>query len=390
MSSFGWRWPNVEQILAPRSNNLTALRLAAAVCVVVSHCFLLKIGVQEAEPLSGSMVYSLGDHALHAFFYISGLTIAASLARAGSMTEFAVARGLRIWPALMVVTAVLALVVGPTMGRLPAAAYFADPGWKEYLANGLFLSAAGLDLPGMFVDAPHLPVVDGSPWTLKYEVICYGLLALGALAAGGRSKLKSAVWAPAATLTAAITMVLLPPGNVETHLDHIARLWFAFGLGVMTWQFADRLRPSLLLLAGIGFDLWLSLGTPLERPFSIIFVAALVLTLAAIPTGALRRFTNRTDLSYGVYITAWPITQTLVERFPAMPLWAIVIATLCFATGVATLSWSLVEKPAMALRPFTTRLIERVAHPFAIAFRRMHLLGAPRFTTSGPQPSFNA
>ncbi len=356
MRALNWRWPSVDDMLAPRANNLTALRLAAAVCVVVSHCALLKIGVQEAEPLAGVMIFTLGEHALHAFFYISGLTIAASLVRADSYFEFAVARALRIWPALMVVTIVLAVVAGPLLGRLAPAEYFADPGWKTYIASGLLLSSSGLSLPGLFVDNPHLPIADGSPWTLKYEVICCAAITLGALAISGRAALRSSTWVMAATLASAFYMVVLPPGARETHLDHVMRMWFAFGLGVITWQFAAKLRPSLLILAGIGIDLYLSLGTALERPLSIVFVGALVLVLAAMPAGAMRVWTNRTDLSYGLYITAWPVTQALVERWPDMPLWAVTLATLAIATALAYLSWTLVEKPAMAMKPFVVRL----------------------------------
>ena len=337
-------------MLAPRANNLSALRLVAALCVVVSHAALLKIGVQEAEPLASVSIYTLGEHALHAFFYISGLTIAASLARADSMLEFAIARVLRIWPALMAVTLVLALVAGPLLSRLSVEAYFADPAWKTYLAKAPFLSAAGLNLPGLFVDNPHLPVADGSPWTLKYEVICYILLILGALLVGRRS-LQSATWVPASTLVAAFYLVMVQPGLEGTHLDHIARLWMAFGLGAMTWQFADRLRPSLLIVVGLAIDLWLSLGTPLERPLSIIFVAALVLMLAALPLGSLRQICNRNDLSYGVYITAWPVTQALVERWPDLPLLVVTAATILIALAFGLLSWKLVEKPSMTLRP---------------------------------------
>lgn len=268
-------WPRIADMLSPLENNLTALRLVAALCVVVSHAALLKTGYEEAEPLAGVMTYTLGEHALHAFFYISGLTIAASLARSTSVVDFATARILRIWPALMIVSGILALAVGPLLGQLPIADYFRATSWSAYLASAPLLATSGKGLAGLFVDSPLLPIANGAPWTLKYEVICYIVLAFG-MVLGGKARMRTALWVPVLTLAAGLWMMKLPPEARETYIDHIARLWFAFGLGVITWQAADKLRPSVLIMAGLGFDLWLALGGPFERPLSVMFVASIV------------------------------------------------------------------------------------------------------------------
>ena len=359
--------PRIGDVLAPNANNLGVLRLIAAIAVLISHCALLKIGSEAAEPLASVMAFSLSDHALHAFFFISGLTIAASLARARSYREFIVARVLRIWPALIVVTLILTLCVGPLLGRETASAYFADPGWAEYIRKAVYLSAAGLNLPGVFSGNPHLPIANGSPWTLKYEVICYGLIAICAISAGGRHRLARTHLIAISTAAAAAAMLLTPAGLYESFPGHLARFWFAFGLGVLTWQYADRLRLSFWTVAGLGACLWVSRGGQFERPLSIVFTASLVLFLAILPAERTRRFTNRTDLSYGVYVTAWPITQTIIEFFPDQPLLNVTLATLLLSIAMAFASWTLIEKPAMSLRPLLSRCLERFSRVAAIA-----------------------
>ncbi len=369
MKLFRTGGPTIADMMAPEKNNLNALRLAAAFCVVVSHCALLKLGHEEDEPLAGLMTYTLGEHALHAFFYISGLTVAASLERAQSLTDFATARVLRIWPALIAASAILALVAGPLLGALPVADYFRDASWSAYLLGAPSLTTPGKSLAGLFVDNPHLPIANGAPWTLKYEVICYAVLALG-MFVWGRRRMRSALWVPALTLLAGLWMMKLPVDARETYLDHVARLWFAFGLGVMTWQAAERIRPSALIMLGLGFDLWLALGTMFERPLAVLFVASLVLAFAAIPAHGVRRFTNRVDLSYGVYIIAWPVTQVLVEQAPRLPLWGVTIATILLSSLLAWASWTFVEKPAMRLRPRIARALEPIASLPARLWRR--------------------
>jgi peptidoglycan/LPS O-acetylase OafA/YrhL len=83
-------------------------------------------------------------------------------------------------------------------------------------------------------------------------------------------------------------------------------------------------------------------------------VGAIPLAYAIIVSGALihnRRLRLRTDLSYGVYIYAFPVQQLLVicglaSMNPIVFAIVAAIATL----PLAAMSWFLVEKPAMSLK----------------------------------------
>src|SRR5947208_1911783 len=74
-------------------------------------------------------------HAVNGVFAISGFLVTMSFERRG-WRDYAVARCLRIAPALIVATLVTAFVIGAPLTRLPLAAYYADPAlWRFVIAT---------------------------------------------------------------------------------------------------------------------------------------------------------------------------------------------------------------------------------------------------------------
>ena len=58
---------------------------------------------------------------------------------------------------------------------------------------------------------------------------------------------------------------------------------------------------------------------------------------------------NANDISYGVYLYAWPVGKLLLWYWPAMPLLACIAANWLIACALGWVSWHVIEKPAMAL-----------------------------------------
>ena len=79
--------------------------------------------------------------------------------------------------------------------------------------------------------------------------------------------------------------------------------------------------------------------------------------LAKVSTGRLRELTNQIDLSYGIYIFGWPITQTLILTLPTIGTLALVTASLILAVSVALPSWFLIERPALRSRGLVVSLL---------------------------------
>jgi peptidoglycan/LPS O-acetylase OafA/YrhL len=85
---------------------------------------------------------------------------------------------------------------------------------------------------------------------------------------------------------------------------------------------------------------------------SPLAVAYLVLLFGASPR--LARVGSRRDLSYGLYVYAWPVQATLLVMGAGawwLPLYLVV--SLVVALAMALLSWTFIESPALSLKSWT-------------------------------------
>lgn len=73
-------------------------------------------------------------------------------------------------------------------------------------------------------------------------------------------------------------------------------------------------------------------------------------------TGLLSRINNKDDISYGVYLYAWPAEQLLLLYYPTMPLVPLGLTTFAIAVFCGWLSWHGIEKPVMQRMASRARL----------------------------------
>ena len=351
------KYAMVRDIIEPDRNNLTLLRLIAALSVLVSHALLLRSGTR-ADEFSGTSVYNLGDHAVNVFFVLSGLTVAASLARCRNSIDFIIARALRIFPGLIVCTIVI-VASGLLLSECGVADYLKDARVLEYMVKTISLSTGAAELPGLFRDNPYPSVVNGSLWTLKFEFLCYLLLALMGsmrlLTPGMMTKLL-----PIGFVAAAVFLAYRHGGQPD-QLEQFARFWLSFSFGVALFLFRDRIVLSWGVAVGLGAAMWFVLGTGLERTVAPIAIGYLAVVLGTVRLRWLRHATNKQDLSYGVYIYSWPISQAVLTAWPDVGTANLICLSALLAMGIAALSWRLVERPSLNARK---RVYDLVATPF--------------------------
>lgn len=342
--------PRLSDILSDENNGFGVLRLVTALSVVFSHSFYLTTHVTASEPLFTSTGFTLGQHAVHVFFAVSGLLVMASLVRTPALSGFVWARALRIFPALILCTVLTAFVLGPLATGQPIIAYLTSAEPYLYVLKTAGLITGNAALPGVFDANPVPGEVNIPVWTLKYEVICY--LALVALAVLGVFRSWALTTLVLASIAAAYAVPQLAHGaNAEGgSLGSLARLGFCFSLGVLGYVLRDRLRIGALGLVLAGGTYLLLRGTGLDYVALIVFTAYLSFAIASLPFGLLTRWTRETDISYGTYIYGWPIMQLIVSIVSGISQMQLFLLTLTVLVPIAYLSWRLVEKPALALK----------------------------------------
>lgn len=349
------RVTTLSDIEEPSENNFSLLRLAAAVSVVISHSFLLSTGETFAQPLSGVGRYNLGQHAVHVFFVLSGIMVAGSLDRSASLGSFALARALRILPGLALCALLTAFVLGPVVTSLPLASYFGSAEPYVYPAQILKLVKITVPLPGVFEANPHPVILNEPLWTLKFEALCYVILAIMAATGVWRSeRLFLAVMMSSLLISALISTRQVAP-SAFTVIDNAARFWLCFGLGLTLYKYRARVPLSWSVLAGAAALWWFGRGTRIEPVLSFLVAGYGAVMLAAMPAGRLRNWANRCDLSYGVYIYGWPTGQALVWALPGIQPTALALVSLLVSAVLASLSWTWVERPSLRARGLIAR-----------------------------------
>ncbi|HYF07620.1 MAG TPA: acyltransferase [Acetobacteraceae bacterium] len=330
-------------------NSYDAVRLAAALAVLFGHSFVL---LGALDPVSQILVRVTGwgeklhELAVNVFFALSGYLVTLSWLRRGDVAYFAAARVLRIFPAAILVC-VLTVIGGAAFTTLPLAEYATAEGTWRFLVRNILLMKIEYHLPGVFAENPFPRVVNGSLWTLPYELRLYALTALLGLAGVLRRR-----WAFNLLFGLAVLDYLLPQVALMRDGETGWRLWLHFFGGAALAVNRDRVRPhgrvTLALVA-------LALVTAGLAPAALHKLACVAATVFAThwigQAGGLGRFDpgRRGDLSYGVYLYACPVQQGLIALAPAAwNGWSLTVAALPIVFVLAALSWHLVERPALA------------------------------------------
>ncbi|MEH3116046.1 MAG: acyltransferase [Methylorubrum populi] len=337
--------PTVAQALARPHNAFSALRLALALMVVVSHAFSVVSGQALDEPLARATGFSLGEHAVNGFFAVSGFLVTMSFDRRG-WRDYAIARSLRIVPGLVAATLLVSLGLGAALTRLPLAEYYAAPELWRFVRGTLLSFKSHASLPGLFEANPFRSPL-GTVWTLKYETICY----VGVLVVGLFGLLRRRWAVPSLTAALALTLAGLEtfrpdmPKGAETAL----RLPLIFAAGACLYLWRDRVRLGAWPLLGLVAAALLQGHAP-SRTLLFLSESCAAIWLAFLPALARPAFDPPADLSYGVYLYGWPIQQSLHALFPAASAPVLLVPALGLALLVAALSWYAVEKPALRLK----------------------------------------
>lgn len=346
----------LDQVFDPRANALNAWRLVLAAEVVFLHSWGTTGHKISPRPVYQLLLYVGVD----GFFAISGFLITASWLNNPRLRDYIAARALRILPGFYVCLLVTAFVVAPIgvaiQGGSPAKLVLSGAPLEFVLKNSA-VALTKFDIGGTPTGIPVAGQWNTPLWSLVWEVMCY--LAVAALGIAG---LASRRWVSPTILGLAVFgAVLLPPialteGMAKPHIDLgtaimflAARTAIMFSAGALLYHFRDVIPARWsLVAASVGIVLVASL-LPDYR-----VIAGLPLAYALIVSGSLihnKRLRLRTDLSFGVYIYAFPIQQLMaISGLIFLNPFVFFILSMAATLPIAALSWFLIEKRALSMK----------------------------------------
>jgi peptidoglycan/LPS O-acetylase OafA/YrhL len=337
--------PTIESALSGRKNNFDVLRLIAAIAVIFSHSYDTG-GSKLDEPLVrfSHAQMSIGEFSVVLFFVISGFLITQSFDRSQDVLKFIKARALRIFPAIIVLVLLTVFVLGPAMTTLSVSDYFSDPKTWRYLTTITLLPIwTDSTLPQVFHHNLLPDSVNGSLWTLEFELICYGIVA-----ALGVAKLLRGVWVIALLI---ISIVLTYVPIHSQFFSHIPYFFNYFAVGMLCYLYRARIKLSGIaaFVSLVAIVVSCYVGAMVEV---LIFAGSyLFIYLCLSPSIKLPKTSKYGDFSYGLYIFAFPIQQMISSwLFPNVSPMKLFAIALPVTLAISIASWHLIEKRALSYR----------------------------------------
>jgi peptidoglycan/LPS O-acetylase OafA/YrhL len=339
-----------------RENNFDFIRFLAASLVLFSHSYALT-GMGGAEPLvqltNGR--YGFGVLSVRVFFVLSGFLVCQSWIRRPQVVPFVVARSLRVLPGFAAALA-YAVLVGLFVSRLSPEAYITHPETWRYFWHNLTMRTEFF-LPGVFDDNIYPRAVNGSIWSLRYEVHAYAVL----LGLGFLTLLRPRLGGVLAWAAAAATIWLVPSlwGMAAGRYAPVMHMCICFVMGALV-----ALNPVVIRHLG-----WVTIALAATLPFVAgggldyhvnALLCAFFLWFAHRPVPVLRSWARFGDFSYGIFIYAFP-TQQLIALHHATDQRPLLMTLLAFPATLAlsVLSWHLVEGPCQAMKRRLSDALQR-------------------------------
>lgn len=342
------------------------LRIFLAFCIATFHAVSL---VKGKDSVLEGPFWFIEFAAVPMFFALSGFLITASGMRL-SLKNFLLNRSLRIFPALSVDICLCALIIGPIFSVLALKDYIRSPLFYAYFLN--IVGYIHFTLPGVFKNSP-IDWVNGSLWTIPYEILCYALISFFIIFGWIRKRFIVLAFTVSIILVGAffeftncyatwpdIIILFIKAGIIGRKCQIVST--FLFGIAFYQLRYMIPYSRNLFfaclvisILTAFIFDVRLTsemvIGRLILLPILTYMTVFIGLTDVPIP-----EFFKRGDYSYGVYLYHFPILQTIINLWPRLfintsygPLLLIGLG-LPAAMLFAMFSWHTIEKPILALR----------------------------------------
>lgn len=330
------------------SDNFDNLRLIAASFVFIAHTFRL-YGFPPLDLISTASddvkAVTLGTVGVSIFFVISGYLVTASWCRLQDARKYIIHRILRIYPALLCNIFITLFILIPLCSK--------GTGFYQTLfqnsGNVLYSAFLMLEIPslGKVFSGNTFPYsINGSLWTLKYELLCY--LTLGIIGTYWGLNKKTLAICTLVYVAAFHEKIMYPADVLQQAYVHM--LGFLIGAQLYLHR---AIIPFNAVYAGICIAILAGLMCfNYYSLFLYIGTLAYLVIYCALHIKPVRTITAYGDYSYGMYIYAWPLQQIGAQMFSssAYSLPLSLAFSVVFTVLLSVASWHFIERPALMVK----------------------------------------
>ncbi len=316
--------------------------------VIVDHAYIINGQSHLLANFGGQA--SLGAIGVGVFFVLSGALVTGSYLNCKGALDFLIRRARRIYPGYVVCILTTALLFYPlvtyTTANGASLGLLNSQGPVNYVLKNAWIMQGQIQINDLFSRNPEAFSVNGSLWSIPWEVGCY----LMVLCLGVAGVLRSHPWVVCVCLAIAfLNICISPAGSIfgKYYLaERVTYLPVLFLSGATFYLFRDKIRFSRLAATG-SLALFVCCLF-IEWRWAMLFLPYAMFGLAyseRVVSAALP------DLSYGMYIYSFPIQQAIWHYsgdLLSIPLQ--ILITLLLVGPISALSWYWVESPCLKRR----------------------------------------
>jgi peptidoglycan/LPS O-acetylase OafA/YrhL len=335
----------VIDALKRNNNNLDLIRIICAISVIFSHSLVLAKNVGHSDPLNSIVGFAyIGPTAVKIFFFISGILVTNSLITTKNATHFVVSRFFRVYPAYVFLIIISTFIIGPILTSLSYNDYMQSPVTLMYAWENIFLNTHYF-LPGVFDNNIYQGSVNGSLWTIPYEVAAYAILLGIYFIFGSRNRLL---------LSAICIVVILSPAFglnkilfINSTTPEVYMLAPCFALGALFAINRDFIKVSLSIPIGFFILFYFVSDAFLSQMFFYFMMCTLALYVSTV--NIVKYIKPRHDISYGIYLWGFLVQQIIYNYIPSLSLHLNQIICIAVTIVFSYISFFVVEQPSMKI-----------------------------------------
>lgn len=316
-------------------NCFNLIRHLAAFAVLFSHNFPLS---GRAEPVFRGWE-TIGFISVVVFFSLSGFLMPKSFASSGNFMIFMIKRLRRLTPGLLVCSFIMIFIINPifTTGDIFSGKFIKDS-LLLFIQHSAFIFN---DPKNLFNDFIVPNAMNGSLWTLPIEFLCYILIGSALSLVNSFKPLILLIFT---CIVISVTMRF--NGYIFYFFGVPIQSLLTFGIAFFTGAILSMTLESWIkfknILITVAIIAFISTKNGLEM--SSIGVLCISILTIAIGLTFKSEASNKIDISYGIYIYAFPVQQIAINTISSDFTISLIISFI-ITTLIAFLSYKYVEEP---------------------------------------------